>query len=99
MGLALSFRLCETPCLPPTVVLTRFLPFPSPEHDRHFCQWVIASVADHPVLRRVVQLIVERAKRGIDQSTEEFVHIHTGPGACGWGRALEQQSNGGQQCK
>ena len=50
------------------------------ENELHFCQWVISGVAGHPVLHRVLQLIVERAVRGLDRASTEMVHNHTGPG-------------------
>ena len=34
------------------------------------------------MFRRTVELIVERAKKGIDMKSDHFVHAHTGPGAC-----------------
>jgi hypothetical protein len=50
------------------------------ENGVHFCQWTIATVPAHPVLRRVLEMIVERARLGIHLDHEHFVHEHTGPG-------------------
>lgn len=49
------------------------------ENDEHFCNWTIAGGAGHPALRRVIDLIVERSREGIDYTNEHFVHEHTGP--------------------
>jgi mannosyltransferase OCH1-like enzyme len=58
------------------------------ENDLHFCQWTIASVPRHPILKRVIEMIVQEAQNGIDTSDEHFVHKHTGPGI--WTRAIHQ---------
>ena len=70
-------------------------PHPPSEHDNHFCQWVIAGEAGHPVFRRTVELIVERAKKGIDMKSDHFVHAHTGPGAC----VLYSAMSGAEWCE
>lgn len=50
------------------------------EHDAHFCQWAFASTAGHPILARVLELIVERAKDfPKKESGNNFVIYHTGP--------------------
>lgn len=57
------------------------------ENELHFCQWTIVSEPKHPILAKVIDLIVEEAEKGIDTSTEHFVHKHTGPGI--WTRAVQ----------
>jgi|688.fasta_scaffold69237_5 hypothetical protein len=57
------------------------------ENDLHFCQWTILAEPGHPILKKVIDLIVKEAKNGIDTSTEHFVHKHTGPGI--WSRAVQ----------
>jgi hypothetical protein len=49
------------------------------EDSAHFCQWVIAAAPGQPVFEKVLRLIVERARCGIDTTYEHFVHWHTGP--------------------
>ena len=61
------------------------------ENDSHFCQWTIVSCKGHPVLKTVIDLIVERASKGIDISEKHFVHKHTGPGI--WTEALRKCLN------
>lgn len=56
------------------------------ENDMHFCQWTFASVPGHPILKAVIDLVVEECEKGIDTSNEHFVHQHTGPGI--WTRAI-----------
>jgi mannosyltransferase OCH1-like enzyme len=51
-----------------------------PEDRVHLCQWTYLSAPGHPCLDAVVDLLVERARAGIDTSYEHFVHRHTGPG-------------------
>lgn len=46
-----------------------------------FAVQAFAGVAGHPMLRRVLELIIQRAKDGIDVSNGHFVHFHTGPAA------------------
>ncbi|KAL4855480.1 Initiation-specific alpha-1 [Chlorella vulgaris] len=50
------------------------------QSDIFFCQWTIMSAPKHPVLRAVLELIIQRAKDGVDVTYEHFVHKHTGPG-------------------
>jgi hypothetical protein len=57
------------------------------ENDVHFCQWTILSEPKHPILAKVIELIVDEAEKGMDTSTEHFVHKHTGPGI--WTRAVQ----------
>lgn len=52
----------------------------------HFCQWTIMAKPEHPVLTRVIGLVLERASRGVDTNYQHFVHYHTGPGV--WTDAL-----------
>lgn len=56
------------------------------ENDLHFCQWTIASAPRHPILKKVIDLIVAEMEEGIDYTNEHFVHQHTGPGI--WTRAV-----------
>jgi len=58
------------------------------ENDKHFCQWTILSEPKHPILKKVIEMIVEEAEKGIDTKNEHFVHHHTGPGI--WTRAIHQ---------
>lgn len=58
------------------------------ENDLHFCQWTILAEPKHPVLKTVIQLIVDEAENGFDLKNEHFVHHHTGPGI--WTRAIHQ---------
>jgi len=58
------------------------------EDDVHFCQWTIASVAGHPILKMVIEMIVNECSNGIDLSDEHFVHKYTGPGI--WTRAINK---------
>ena len=48
------------------------------ENDVHFCQWTLASIPGHPILGRVLELIVERAK-DFPHDVPDFVHYHSGP--------------------
>jgi len=56
------------------------------ENDTHFCQWTIVSEPRHPILKKVIELIVEKARSGFDTTYEHFVHDYTGPGI--WTRAV-----------
>jgi len=58
------------------------------ENDTHFCQWTIAAVPRHPLLRKLIDTIVEEARKGIDVANEHFVHFHTGPGI--WTRVIHE---------
>lgn len=49
------------------------------ENDFHFCQWTFASVPGHPILKRALELIIERGKDGLVLENKDFVHYHTGP--------------------
>jgi hypothetical protein len=49
------------------------------ENQVNFCQWTFAAMPQHPVLEKVLQLIVERGRGGIDPSYDHFVHWYTGP--------------------
>ncbi len=52
----------------------------------HFCQWTISAVPAHPLLSQVIELVLRRAKDGINTDYEHFVHYHTGPGV--WTEAI-----------
>jgi len=56
------------------------------ENFEHFCQWTIVAAPGHPVLRAVLQLIVERKRSITNTSHPHFVHECTGPGV--WTRAI-----------
>lgn len=56
------------------------------ENEIHFCQWTIVSVPKHPILKNVINMIVQLCKLGIDISDEHFVHKYTGPGI--WTKAI-----------
>lgn len=49
------------------------------ENDVHMCQWIIASVPGHPVLRAALQVALRSVKNGFDCTYEHMVHAHTGP--------------------
>jgi mannosyltransferase OCH1-like enzyme len=50
------------------------------ENDVHMCQWVIASVPDHPILRAVLHAALKSLEGGVKCAYEHMVHAHTGPG-------------------
>lgn len=50
------------------------------ENDVHMCQWAIASVPGHPVLRATLQRAIKSLEQGVQCTHDHFVHIHTGPG-------------------
>lgn len=50
-----------------------------PENNLHFCQWAFAAEPGHPVMKSVVEAMINRL-RNPDYSIKHFVHIHTGPG-------------------
>lgn len=58
------------------------------ENKVHFCNWTFAASPGHPVLQRVLDLIVERFQKGIDYSNEHFVHEHSGPAV--WTDAIRE---------
>lgn len=61
------------------------------ENDTHFCQWCMASEAGHPVLAKVLELIVARWQRGPDLSHPYLTHYLTGPGV--WTDAIAAYLN------
>lgn len=61
-----------------------------PENQVHLCQWTFLSTPKHPCLRQVLELVVSKAKKGIDTSRDGFVHYHTGPGV--WTEAILQST-------
>jgi len=80
----------DTVCLAP---VDSWLPADSdliitPENHVHLCQWTFLAAPGHPCLEKVLDLIVTRARPGIDTSRDEFVHYHTGPGV--WTDAILQ---------
>ena len=52
----------------------------TPENDIHFCQWCFAAVANSPVLKKVIDLSVERIRNTNVMSGEHLIHYLTGPG-------------------
>lgn len=50
-----------------------------PEHQDHFCQWTFAASAGNPILKTVIDLMIERLKSA-DYTMPHFVHYLTGPG-------------------
>lgn len=52
----------------------------APENGLHYAQWVFAASPENPVLKNVIDVIVERCKT-IDYSKKHFVHYYTGPDA------------------
>jgi len=57
------------------------------ENHISFCQWAIASIPGHPILRKVIELVYQKSREGINLSNPHFVHAHTGPGI--WTRAIK----------
>lgn len=49
-----------------------------PENETHFCQWVFAAPPKSPILKAVIDLVVERIK-DMDLNYEHFIHKTTGP--------------------
>jgi mannosyltransferase OCH1-like enzyme len=58
------------------------------ENFDHFCQWTIVAAPGHPVLRQVLQLIIERNRCSVKTSNAHFVHHYTGPGV--WTDAIRK---------
>lgn len=56
------------------------------ENETHFCQWTIVAVPRHPLLKALIDTIVDDFQKGIDTRDEHFVHKHTGPGI--WTRVI-----------
>lgn len=50
------------------------------ENDAHMCQWIIASVPGHPVLRAALTAVLRSMKGGVNCMDDHMVHKHTGPG-------------------
>ena len=50
-----------------------------PEHQDHFCQWTFAATAGHPILKSVIDLMIDRMEKA-DYTKKHFVHYLTGPG-------------------
>ena len=50
------------------------------ENDMHMCQWAIASVPGHPVLRATLQRALRSLQQGMKCADKHVVHTHTGPG-------------------
>ena len=48
--------------------------------DLHFCNWTMASSPRHPILKSILDQMVERSKDGINKHYKHFVHYHSGPG-------------------
>lgn len=49
-----------------------------PEHQDHFCQWTFAASPNHPVIKKVIDVMIERLKNA-DYTQHHFVHQTTGP--------------------
>jgi hypothetical protein len=56
------------------------------ENDVHFCQWTLASIPGHPILGRVLELIVERAK--------DFPRVQTADNMVDWYTGMDVFSQG-----
>jgi hypothetical protein len=50
------------------------------ENDVHMCQWMIASVPGHPVLRSTLHVALKSLEEGVRCDYAHMVHAHTGPG-------------------
>lgn len=61
-----------------------------PEHQDHFCQWTFAASAGNPIVKSVIDLMIERLKTA-DYSKPHFVHYLTGPGV--WTSGVKQYLN------
>ena len=61
-----------------------------PEHDHHLCQWTFAASRGNPIVKSVVDVVLDRVKKG-NYKIPHFVHYMTGPGAWTTGilRALD----------
>ena len=49
------------------------------EHADHISNWTFAAVPGHPFFRQVIEMVVERAQKGIQTWNDDLVHRHTGP--------------------
>lgn len=58
------------------------------ENDIHFCQWTIISCKEHPLMKKVIDLIIEKTEDGLKIEDEHFVHKYTGPGI--WTEAVKK---------
>lgn len=52
----------------------------APENGIHYVQYFFAAEKESPVIKSVIDLIVQRCKN-VDYEMKEFVHYHTGPAA------------------
>jgi hypothetical protein len=49
------------------------------ENAMHLCQWTFAAEAKHPALDRLLRLVIDRARGGVEMRAHA-VHYYTGPG-------------------
>jgi hypothetical protein len=49
------------------------------EHADHISNWTFAAIPGHPFFRTLIELIIERAQKGIQTWNDDVVHRHTGP--------------------
>ena len=50
------------------------------ENYTHICQWTFGAVPNHPFMNFLIEIIHNKIMKGIDFSSEHFVHYTTGPG-------------------
>lgn len=66
----------------PRMFLKRSLLVGVPENKTHLCQWIFAAPARSPIIKSVIDVIVERCNKveNMDRfKSEHFVHELTGP--------------------
>ncbi len=51
-----------------------------PEHDIHLCQWIFAAPKGSPILKSVIDLLVERVEKEKTFKGKHITHYLTGPG-------------------
>ena len=48
--------------------------------NHHFCNWTMAAAPGHPILKKIIEVMLDRWREGIRYHYEHMVHHHTGPG-------------------
>jgi mannosyltransferase OCH1-like enzyme len=52
----------------------------SPENDCHLCQWCFSAIPNSPILKKVIDLSVDRIINTTEIKGEHIIHYLTGPG-------------------
>ena len=52
----------------------------APENDTHFCQWVFSAPPNSPVLKSIIDLVIQRIRDTEIIKGEHIIHYLTGPG-------------------